>query len=76
MQILPPTVAVFQILKDARALVDQWRGHPIERAGKTVELRHRAGGGDGQIGRADRKGRPFEIGKIDQPGEVDLRFGE
>src|SRR6202011_562589 len=60
----------------AAALVDQGRGEPFRRAGKRIELRHRAGRRDRKLGFADRERRPFEISQIDQSLQIGLGFGE
>ena len=60
----------------AAALVDQRRGDPFRRAGQRIELRDRAGRGDGQAGFVDGQRRPSKIGQIDQPRQMDLRFRE
>ena len=80
MQRLPPTVAVFQILNEARKARQHWliSGEAIHSGGQgqRIELRDRAGGRDGQAGLADGQRRPFEIGEIDQPRQMGLRFRE
>ena len=62
--------------KRAAALVDQGRGEPFRRTGQRVQLRDRAGRRDREPALADRQRRPFEIGKIDQPCQMDLGFRE
>ena len=71
MQILPPTVAVFQILNEARKARQHWpiSGAAIQSTGgaKGVELRDGAGGGDVEPVVAHRQRRPAEGAEIDQP---------
>ena len=73
MQMLPPTVAVFQILKEARNARQHWSisGEAIQSDGQaSVELRHRAGGRDRKPALADRQRWPFQVGEIDQPAQM------
>ena len=60
----------------AAALVDQRRGDPFRRAGQRIELRDRAGRGNRKPGLTDGQRRPFQVGEIDQPGQMGLRFRE
>ena len=80
MQMLPPTVAVFQILKEARNARQHWliSGEAIHSGGQasasscaTVQVAaiHKFGLADGQR-------RPFQVGEIDQPASDGLRFRE
>ena len=62
--------------KRAAALVDQRRGDPFRRAGQRIELRDRAGRGYRKLGLRDGQRRPFQVGEIDQPAEMGLRFRE
>ncbi len=78
MQRLPPTVAVFQILKEAEegaaTLADQRSCEPVGRAGEAIELRDGAGRGNAEMALGDRQCGPFQIGEIDQPRQVRLWF--
>ena len=80
MQILPPTVAVFQILKEARKARQHWpiSGAAIQSTGggKAVELRDGAGGGDVEPVCAGLQRLPAEGGEIDQPRQPRLRLGK
>ena len=80
MQRLPPTVAVFQILKEARNARQHWSisGEAIHSGGQgnASSCCDGAGCGDGQACFADGQRRPFEIREIDQSREVGLRLRE
>ena len=80
MQILPPTVAVFQILKEARNARQHWliSGEAIHSGGQasasscaTVQVAD-----IDKFGLRDGQRRPFQVGEIDQPGQMGLRFRE
>ena len=80
MQRLPPTVAVFQILNEARNARQHWliSGAAIQSGGQVSasSCGDRAGRRDRQPGLADGQRRPVEIGEIDQPRQMDLRLRE
>src|SRR5258708_34935504 len=58
------------------ALFDRRRPEPFRRACERIELSHRAGRRDRQLALADRERRPFEIGEINQPGQMRLGLRE
>ena len=80
MQILPPTVAVFHILKEARNARQHWliSGEATHSGGQasasscaTVQVAD-----IDKFGLRDGQRRPFQGGEINQPAEMDLRFRE
>jgi hypothetical protein len=79
MQMLPPTVAAFQILNDIRKQSmhlsnSGWRAIPA--ALEVVQFDDLAGRRDLQPCRRRRQCRPAELLEIDQRVGRDLRFGE
>ncbi|MGY4334704.1 hypothetical protein ACVWWG_009121 [Bradyrhizobium sp. LB7.2] len=60
----------------AAALVDQRRSEPAGWADESIELRNGARGGDAEMALGDGQCRPFQVGQIDEPSQVDLRLRE
>ena len=80
MQRLPPTVAMFQILNEARKDRQHrlTKGAAVQCDGKRhgIELGNLAGRGDAKAMLVRLQRRPAQIGDIDQPRDFQLRFGE
>ncbi len=81
MQMLPPTVAAFQILNEASRDVAAFAAAAAPRvhsagAREAIELGDAAGGGDVEPGRGRLQRRPAEAFEIDQRVGAELRLGE